>query len=79
MAIKKRSREQRWSREHRARGQGHKKIRGLSQGQPFRRQSLSRPRTKMLEAKDTAASVLKKRFSKKFFRQSPIHRRTENF
>ena len=28
---------------HKARGQGHKKIQG--QGQPFRRQTLSRPRT----------------------------------
>ena len=36
---------QRWSRGHKARGQsqGHKKIRG--QGQPFRGQTLSRPRT----------------------------------
>ena len=43
---------QRWSRGHKARGQGqgHKKIRG--QGQPFRKQTLSRPRTGMLEAKD---------------------------
>ena len=42
---------QRWSRGHKARGQGqgHKKIRG--QGQPFRKQTLSRPRTGMLEAK----------------------------
>ena len=39
---------QRWSRGHKARGQGHKKIRG--QGQPFRGQALSRPRTGMLEA-----------------------------
>ena len=36
---------QRWSRGHKARGQGHKKIRGQGQGQPFRRQTLSRPRT----------------------------------
>ena len=34
---------QRWSRGHKARGQGHKKIQG--QGQPFRGQNLSRPRT----------------------------------
>ena len=40
---------QRWSRGHKARGQGHKKSRG--QGQPFRGQTLSRPRTGMLEAK----------------------------
>ena len=40
---------QRWSRGHKAQGQGHKKI--------------SRPRTKLLEAKakDTDASVLKKK------------------
>ena len=42
---------QRWSRGHKARGQGHKKIRGQGQGQPFRGQNLSRPRTGMLEAK----------------------------
>ena len=43
--------QQRWSRGHkdRGQGQGHKKIRG--QGQPFRGQTLSRPRTGMLEAK----------------------------
>ena len=41
--------QQRWSRELKARGQGHKKIRG--QGQPFQGQTLSRPRTGMLEAK----------------------------
>ena len=43
---------QRWSRRHKARGQGqgHKKIRG--QGHPFRGQNISRPRTGMLEAKD---------------------------
>ena len=42
---------QRRSRGHKARGQGqgHKKIQG--QGQPFRGQNLSRPRTGMLEAK----------------------------
>ena len=47
---------QRWSRGHKARGQGqeHKKIRG--QGQPFRGQTLSRPRTK-----DTSASALQKK------------------
>ena len=45
--------EQRWSRGHKARGQGqgHQKIRGQGQGQPFRGQTLSRPRTGMLEAK----------------------------
>ena len=45
--------DQRWSRGHKARGQGqgHKKIRGQGQGQPFRGQTLSRLRTGMLEAK----------------------------
>ena len=43
---------QRWSRGHKARGQGqgHKKIRG--QGQPFRGQTLSMLRIGILEAKD---------------------------
>ena len=58
--LQKKYFEQRWSRRHKARGQGqgHKKIRGQghkkirSQGQPFRGQTLSRPRTGMLEAKD---------------------------
>ena len=36
---------QKWSREHKARGQGQ------GQQQPFRGQTLSRPRTGMLEAK----------------------------
>ena len=76
--------EQRSSRGHKARGQdqGHKKIRGQGQGQPFRGQALLRPRTEMLEAKakDRGASVLqKKRSSKQFFRQSPIYRRSQNF
>ena len=72
---------QRWSRGHKARGQGQghkKKIRGQGQGQgqPFRGQTLSRPRTGMLEAKAKdqghKAQVLskKKRSSQKFFRQS---------
>ena len=44
-----------------------KKIRGQgqSQGQPFRGQTLSRPRTGMLEAKDTSASALQKKKKKK--------------
>ena len=52
-----------WSRGHKARGQGQghkknsrprtqKKIQGQGQGQPFRGQTLSRPRTGMLKAKD---------------------------
>ena len=60
---------QRWSLGHKARGQGqgHKKIRGQDQGQPFRGQTLSRPRTGMLEAKakDTSASALQKKKKKK--------------
>ena len=66
---------QRWSRGHKAQGQGqgHKKIRG--QGQPFRGQTLSRPRTGMLEAKDQGHKrkcfPKKKRSSQNFFRQSP--------
>ena len=60
---------QRWSREHKARGQGqgYKKIRG--QGQPFRGQTLSRPRTGMLEANDQGHSrkcSQKKGFQKSF-------------
>ena len=69
---------QRWSRGHKARGQGqgHKKIRG--QGQSFRGQTLSRPRTGMLAAKAKdqghkrkCSPKKKKRSSQKFFRQSP--------
>ena len=52
-----------------------KKIRGQGQGQPFRGQTLSRPRTGMLEAKDQGhkrkCSAKKKRTSQKFFRRSP--------
>ena len=84
VSIKMVSIRQRWSRGHKARGQGqgqgHKKIRGQGQGQPFRGQTLSRPRTGMLEAKAKdqghKAQVLskkkkKKRSSQKFFRRSP--------
>ena len=60
------------------------KIRGQGQGQPFRGQTLSRPRTGMLEAKakdqgHSCKCSKKKRSSKKFFRQSPIYRRSQNF
>ena len=60
------------------RGQGQDQ--GQGQGQPFRGQTLSRPRTGMLEAKAKdqghKAQVLskkkkKKRSSQKFFRRSP--------
>ena len=51
-----------------AKAKDTKKIRGQGQEQPFRGQTLSRPRTGMLEAKDTSASALqKKRSSQKFF------------
>ena len=39
-----------------AKAKDTKKVRGQGQGQPFRRQTLSRPRTK-----DTAASILQKK------------------
>ena len=52
-----------------------KKIRGQGQGQPFRGQTLSRPRTGMFEAKDQGhkrkRSPKKKRSSQKFCRRSP--------
>ena len=78
---------QRWSRGHKAQGQGqgHKKIRGQGQGQPFRGQNLSRSRTGMLEAKAKDQEHRPKRFPKKkssskfFFRRSPIQWRTQNF
>ena len=64
-----------------AKAKDTQKIRG--QGQPFRGQTLSRPRTGMLEARDQEhsrkCSPKKKRSSKKFFRQSPNHRRSQNF
>ena len=69
--------------EAKAKAQDTKKIRGQGQGQgqPFRGQTLSRPRTGMLEAKAKdqghKAQVLskkkkkKKRSSQKFFKRSP--------
>ena len=63
-----------------AKAKDTKKIRGQGQGQSFRGQTLSRPRTGMLEAKAKdqghKAQVLsqkkkKKGFSQKFFRRSP--------
>ena len=46
-----------------AKAKDPKKIRGQGQGpgQPFRGQTLSRPRTGMLKAKDTSASALQKK------------------
>ena len=63
-----------------AKAKDTKKIRG--QGQPFRGQNLSRPRTGMLEAKDQGHRRKlspKKKVFKIFFRRSPIHWRTPNF
>ena len=68
-----------------AKAKDTKKIRGQGQGQPFRGQNLSRPRTGMLEAKAKdrghrrKRSPKKKRSSKIFFIRSPIHWRTQNF
>ena len=61
------SNRQRWSRGHKARGQGqrHKKIQG--QGQLFREQTLSRPKTKMLEAKAKDQGQRRKCSPKKIF------------
>ena len=51
-----------------AKAKDTKKIRGQGQGQPFRGQKLSRPRTGMLEAKDQGhkAQVLSKKKKKVF-------------
>ena len=60
-----------------AKAKDTKKIRGQGQRQPFRGQTLSRPRTGMLEAKakdqghKRKCSPKKKRSSQKFFRRSP--------
>ena len=55
-----------------------KKIRGQGQGQPFRGQTLSRPRTGMLEAKDQGhkrkCSPKKKRLHKNFL--GDLHKKT---
>ena len=66
-----------------AKAKDTKKIQGQGQGQPFRGQTLSRPRTGMLEAKDQghkrkkkglhknfSSDLHKKTFSKKFFKRS---------
>ena len=67
--------------EAKAKAKDTKKIRGQGQGQgqPFRGQTLSRPRTGMLEAKakdqghkrQVLSKKKKKRSSQKFFRRSP--------
>ena len=60
-----------WIRGHKARGQGqaHKKIRGQGQGQPFRGQTLLRPRTGMLESKAKDQGHSRKCSQKKIFFQ----------
>ena len=47
--------------EAKAKAKDTKKFRDQGQGEPFREQTLSRPRTGMLQAKDTGAIVLKKK------------------
>ena len=88
---------QRWSRGHKARGQGqgqgHKKNprprpRPRTAFQPFRGQTLSRPRTGMLEAKAkdqghkrkcSPKKKKKKRSSQKLFRRSPKKKKKKVF
>ena len=53
-----------------AKAKDTKKIRGQGQRQPFRGQTLSRPRTGMPEAKAKCSPKKKKRSSQKFFRRS---------
>ena len=65
----------------RPRPRTQKKIRGQGQGQPFRGQTLSRPKTGMLEAKDQGhkrkcSPKKKKRSSQKFFTRSPKKKRS---
>ena len=60
------------------RSRGHK-ARGQVQGQPFRGQTVSRPRTGMLKAKDQGHKCKcspKKRSSQKFFRRSQEKKRS---
>ena len=65
--------------EAKAKAKDAKKIRGQGQGQPFRGQTLSRPRTGMLAAKakdqghkrKCSQKKKRKRSSQKFFKQSP--------
>ena len=70
--------------EAKAKAKDTKKIRG--QGQPFRGQTLSRPRTGMLEAKAKdqghkrkCSPKKKKRSSQKFFRRSPKNKNKKVF
>ena len=63
-----------------------KKIRGQRQGQPFRGQTLSRPKTGMLEVKAQdqghsrkGSPKIKRKSPKKFFWLSPIYWCSRNF
>ena len=53
--------------EAKAKAKDTKKIRGQGQGQPFRGQNLSRPRTGMLEAKAKDQGHRRKKSLQKFF------------
>ena len=72
--------------EAKAKAKDTKKIRSQGQGQPFQRQTLLRPTTRMLEAKAKdqghkckCSPKQKKRSSKFFFRRSPKKRSTKTF
>ena len=71
---------QRWSRGHKARGQGqgHKKIRG--QGQPFRGQTLSKDRNARGQGQGprTQAQVLSKKIFTKIFQAISTKKRFPN-
>ena len=54
-----------------AKAKDTKKIRGQGQGQPFRGQTLSRPRTGILEAKAKDQGHKRKCSPKIFFKRSP--------
>ena len=76
--INELSEHHRWSRGHKAQGQGqeHKKTQGQGQEQLFREQTLSKPKTGMLEAKAKDQEHRRQMFYEKnkvfkiFFRQS---------
>ena len=74
-----------WSPGHKARGQRHKKkSETKAKNRPFREQTLSRPRTRMLEAKDQGhrrrcSPKKMKGLQKTFFRRSPKKKFSKNF
>ena len=70
---------QRWSREHKARGQGqgHKKIRGKGQGQPFRGQTLSRQGQECSRPRTQAQVFCKKKGLHKKFLSDLQKRKTK--